>query len=55
LEHALNFGVPFLGVGATVAVKGDDRLSDPHASQHCDIYHNGSCGFGGNADIAEGG
>jgi hypothetical protein len=38
---------------ATVAVLGDDRLSDTHASQHCDIYHNGSSGFGGNADIAE--
>jgi hypothetical protein len=38
LEHALNFGVPFLGVGETVAVKGDDRLSDTHASQHGDIY-----------------
>jgi hypothetical protein len=52
-EHARNFGVLFLGVGATVAVLGDDRFSDTHASQHCDIYHNGSSGFGGNADIAE--
>jgi hypothetical protein len=43
----------FSGVGATVAVKGDDRVSDTHASQHGDIYHNGSFGFGGNADIAE--
>jgi len=41
------------GVGATVAVQGDDRLSDTHASQHCDIYHNGSSGFGGNADSSE--
>jgi hypothetical protein len=24
-----------------------------HASQHCDIYHNGGSGFYGNADIAE--
>src|ERR1700748_119313 len=51
-ELARNFGVLFLGVGATVAVLGDDRFSDTHASQHCDIYHNGSSGFGGNADIA---
>jgi hypothetical protein len=33
--------------------KGDDRFSDTHASQHGDIYHNGSSGFGGNADSAE--
>jgi hypothetical protein len=31
----------------------DDRVSDIHASQHGDIYHNGSSGFGGNADSAE--
>jgi len=37
----------------TAAEKGDDRVSDKHASQHGDIYHNGSTGFGGNADIAE--
>jgi hypothetical protein len=32
---------------------GNNRLSDKHASQHSDIYHNGSSGFGGNADSAE--
>jgi len=37
----------------TAAEKGDDRVSDKHASQHGDIYHNGSCGFGGKPDIAE--
>jgi hypothetical protein len=42
-----------LGVGATVALKGDDRVSDRHASQYGDIYRNGSPGFGGNADSAE--
>jgi hypothetical protein len=41
------------GVGATVAVQGDDRFSDTHASQHSDIYHNGSSRFGRNADSAE--
>jgi hypothetical protein len=30
-----------------------DRFSDTHASQHDDIYHNGSSGFGGHADSAE--
>ena len=53
LERARNCECSSSGVGATLAVQGDDRLSDPHASQHCDIYHNGSSGFGGNADIAE--
>jgi hypothetical protein len=48
-----NCGVLLSRVGVTVAVKGDDRLSDTHASQHCDIYHNGSSGFGGNADSSE--
>jgi hypothetical protein len=42
-----------LGVGATVAVKGDDRVSERHASQYGDIYRNGSPGFGGNADSAK--
>jgi hypothetical protein len=32
---------------------GDDRVSDAHASQHCDICHSGSSGFGGNLDSAE--
>jgi hypothetical protein len=48
-----NCDVLLSGVGVTVAVKGDDRLSDTHASQHCDIYHNGRSGFGGNADSPE--
>jgi hypothetical protein len=43
----------FFSYWATAAEKGDDRLSDTHASQHGDIYHDGSCGFGGNPDIAE--
>jgi hypothetical protein len=46
LERAHNCDVLLLGVGATVAVQGDDRLSDIHASQYADIYH-------GNADSAE--
>jgi hypothetical protein len=49
----LQYGVLVSGVGAIAAVQEDDRLSDTHASQHCDIYHNGSSGFCGNADIAE--
>jgi multisubunit Na+/H+ antiporter MnhB subunit len=53
LERAHNCDVLLLGVGATVAVQGDDRLSDIHASQYADIYHSGSSGFGGNADSAE--
>jgi len=35
------------------AEKGDGRVSNTHARQHCDIHHNGSSGFGGNADSAE--
>jgi hypothetical protein len=46
-------GVLVSGVVATVAEKGDDRVSDKHASQDCDIYHNGSSEFGGNPGIAE--
>jgi hypothetical protein len=37
----------------TAAEKGDDRVSKKYASQHCDFYHNGNSGFGGNADSAE--
>jgi hypothetical protein len=51
--RARNCGVLVSGVGATLAVLGDDRLSDTHASQYGDIYHSGSSGFGGNADSAE--
>ena len=32
---------------------GDDRVSGTDAERHDDIYHNGSSGFGGNADRAE--
>ena len=32
---------------------GDDRVSGTDAERHDDIYHNGSSGFGGNADSAE--
>jgi hypothetical protein len=35
---------------ATAAGKGDDRVSDAHASQHDDIYHNCSSELGGNLD-----
>jgi hypothetical protein len=49
----LAIAVFFFSHWATAAEKGDDRVSDAHASQHCDIYHNGSSGFGGNADSAE--
>jgi hypothetical protein len=28
-------------------------VSDKHADRHENIYHNGSSGFGGNADSAE--
>jgi len=48
----LTIAVFFFSLWATAAEKGDDRVSDPHASRHCDIYHNGSSGFGGNADSA---
>jgi len=37
----------------TAAEKGDDRVSDTHADRHENIYHNGSSGFGRNADSAE--
>jgi hypothetical protein len=47
------FSVFFFSHWATAAEKGDDRVSDAHASQHCDIYHNGSSRFGGNAGSAE--
>ena len=50
---AFSWSFLLLAFALSVAVKGDDRVSDAHASQHCDIYHNGSSGFGGNADIAE--
>jgi hypothetical protein len=53
LERAHNCDVLLLGVGATVALLGDDRLSDAHASHHCDICHNGSSELGGNLDSAE--
>jgi hypothetical protein len=53
LEHARNLRCSFSGVGATVAVQGDDRFSDTDASQHCDIYHNGGSRFGRNADSPE--
>jgi hypothetical protein len=43
----------FFSLWAIAAEKGDDRVSDAHASQHCDIYHNGSSRFGGNAGSAE--
>jgi hypothetical protein len=49
----LTIAVFFFSHWATAAEKGDDRVSDAHASRHCDIYHNGSSGFGGNADNAE--
>ena len=52
LEPAHNCGVLLLALG-TAAEKGDDRVSDTHADQHGDIYHNGSSGFGGNDDSAE--
>ncbi|HST12777.1 MAG TPA: hypothetical protein VLL05_20540, partial [Terriglobales bacterium] len=51
--NMLTIAVFFFSLWATAAEKGDDRVSDPHASRHCDIYHNGSSGFGGNADNAE--
>jgi hypothetical protein len=43
----------FFSLWAIAAEKGDDPVSDAHASRHCDIYHNGSSGFGGNAYSAE--
>jgi hypothetical protein len=49
----LTIAVFFFSLWATAAEKGDDRVSDAHASRHRDIYHNGSSGFGGNADNAE--
>jgi hypothetical protein len=49
----LTIAVFFFSHWATAAEKGDDRVSDAHASRHCDIYHNGSSEFGGNADNAE--
>ena len=32
---------------------GDDRISGTYADRHDDISHNGSSGFGDNADSAE--
>jgi hypothetical protein len=49
----LAIAVFFFWRWALQAVERDDRFSDTHASQHGDIYHNGSSGFGGNADSAE--
>jgi hypothetical protein len=43
----------FFSHWATAAEKGDDRVSDIHADRHEIISHNGSSGFGGNADSAE--
>jgi hypothetical protein len=37
----LTIAVFFFSLWATAAEKGDDRVSDAHASRHCDIYHNG--------------
>jgi hypothetical protein len=51
--NLLTIAVFFFSHWATAAEKGDDRVSDTHADQHGDIYHNGSSGFGGNADSAE--
>ena len=48
-ERARNCDVLIL----VLAVQGDVRFSDAHASQHCGICHNGSIGFGGNAYSAE--
>jgi hypothetical protein len=53
LERACNLRCSFSGVGVTVAVQGDGRFSDAHASQHCDIYHNSGSRFGRDADSAE--
>jgi hypothetical protein len=47
-----NCGVLLLAPGDCQRRKGDDRVSDTHASQHGDIYHNGSSRFGRNADSA---
>jgi hypothetical protein len=41
------------GVGATAAVEGDDRVSGADADRHENMSHNGSSGFGGNADSVE--
>jgi hypothetical protein len=41
------------GVGATAAVEGDDRVSGTDADRDENISHNGSSGFGGNADNSE--
>jgi len=49
----LTIAVFFFSHWATAAEKGDDRLSDTHADPHENISHNGSSGFGGNADSAE--
>jgi hypothetical protein len=49
----LAIAVFFFSRWATAAEKEDDRVSDTHASQHGDIYHNGSSRFGRNADSAE--
>ena len=53
LEPAHNCGVLLLALGDCQRRKGDDRVSDKHADRHENIYHNGSSGFGGNADSAE--
>jgi hypothetical protein len=38
---------------ALQVVERDDRVFGTDADRHDDIYHNGSSGFGGNADSAE--
>jgi hypothetical protein len=51
--NVLAIAVFFFWRWALQTVERDDRVSDTHASQHGDIYHNGSSGFGGNADSPE--
>jgi hypothetical protein len=51
--NVLAIAVFFFWRWALQAGERDDRFSDTHASQRGDIYHNGSSGFGGNADSAE--
>ena len=51
--NLLTIAVFFFSHCATAAEKGDDRVSDTHADRHENIYHNGSSGFGRNADSAE--
>jgi hypothetical protein len=46
--------VPICGVfSGRWRTHGDDRVSDAHASQHCDICHSGSSELGGHLDSAD--